>query len=247
MEQEELIQKYIQNSLSVTERQQFETLLENDLDFANKVAQHNNVHKAIKAHEKEQLKSHLQEFEAKQSAQKTPETSSRNYIRLAVAVVLLLFFGLLGNYIVQQVNFHENLYVRYFEPYPNALQPVTRGQNDSDLLSKATRAYEAKKYATAIETFDLIQVGLDNPNVEISFYKAMSLLNLGKEKEALDLLRKIKHSETRFTPQIYWYGALIHLKFKEEEKALKALEYMDRIQTGYKSEARIVLKEKLQK
>ncbi|AXG70646.1 type III secretion low calcium response chaperone LcrH/SycD [Kordia sp. SMS9] len=245
MEHEELIQKYIQDSLSEAEKTQFEALLQDDLTFAKKVAEHENIHKAIKAAEKQQLKSHLQQLETTQSEQKPLRTPFQKNTRLAIAVVLLLFFGLMGNYIIQQANVNENLYATYFEPYPNALQPVTRGQNDSDLLSIATQAYEAKNYEKAIETFDLIQAGFDNPSTEISFYKAMSLLNLGNEQESLDILREIKHRKTRFTPQIYWYGALIHVKFEENEKALKALEYMDEIQTTFKSKQRAIIKEKL--
>ncbi len=245
MEHEELIQKYIQDSLSEAEQTQFETLVQNDLVFAKKVAEHENMHKAIKANERAVLKSHLQQLERLEREKETSRTPFQKNMRLAIAVVLLVLFGLIGNYIIQQANVNENLYAMYFEPYPNALQPVTRGQNDSDLLSIATQAYEAKKYEEAIETFDLIQAGFDNPNTEISFYTAMSLLNLGKEVEALDMLREIKHRETRFTPQIYWYGALIHIKFKENEKALKALEYMDSIQTTYKTKERVILKAKL--
>jgi len=243
MEQEALIQKYIQGILNEAEQTQFEALLKNDLDFAKKVAQHKNVHEAIKANEKDQLKSHLQQLEAQQN--ETSKNTSRRNIRLAIAIVLLLFFGLIGNYIIQQANSHETLYTTYFEPYPNALQPVTRGQGNDSMLSKATEAYEAKKYEEAIEAFDTILASQESKNVEVLFYKAMSLLNLGKETEAIAILRDIKHAETRFTPQIYWYGALIHIKFKEEEKALKALEYMDRILTTYKNAERTILKAKL--
>ncbi|EDP94946.1 hypothetical protein U8527_15425 [Kordia algicida OT-1] len=246
MENEELIQKYIQGTLDEVEQKQFDTLLKSNPEFANAVAEFKNVHAAISSHEKDQLKSHLQTFEATQEASEATEKPSRSYKRLAIAIVLLLFFGLLGNYIIQQANTNEILYATYFEPYPNALQPVTRGPSDGMLLTEATRAYEAKNYEEAIKTFDLIQAGLDNPDVEISFYKAMSLLNLGKEKEALDILREIKHQKTRFTPQIYWYGALIHVKFDENEKALKALNYLDEIQTTYKAKQRAILKAKLE-
>ncbi|WP_046755513.1 anti-sigma factor [Kordia jejudonensis] len=245
MDTDELIQKYIHGSLSETEQQQFDTLLATDPEFANAVAEYENIHAAITSHEKDDLKAQLQQLET------TSETTnaakpSRNYKRLAIAIVLLLFFGLLGNYIIQQANTNETLYATYFEPYPNALQPVTRGPSDGKLLTEATRAYEAKNYEEAIKTFDLIQAGFDNPNTEISFYKAMSLLNLGKEKEALAILREIKHRKTRFTPQIYWYGALIHIKLDEKEKALKALEYMKTMNFSFKIKERDALLAKLQ-
>lgn len=246
MEQEALIQKYIQDSLNETEQQQFDTLLASDADFAKQVAEAENLHKAIKASEKDVLKSRLQELEATDAELDVSKTRKSRNIRFAIAIVLLLGFGLLGNYFIQQANFHETLYATYFEPYPNALQPVTRGELQTDLLSEATQAYEAKDYEKANATFDLVLAGQDNPNVEVLFYKAMSLLNLKKETEALDILRSIKHTETRFTPQIYWYGTLIHIKFKEYEKSLKALAYMDKIQTTFKAKERAALKEKLQ-
>ena len=246
MKHEELIQKYIQGTLSTAEQTQFDALLKDDLDFAKKVTEHENVHAAIKANEKDDLKTHLQQFEAKQNETHTSKKPFNKNIRLAIAVVLLLFFGLIGNYIIQQANMNETLYATYFEPYPNALQPITRGQSDGTLITDAMIAYEAKNYEDAIKVFDIIQAGFDNPSTEISFYKAMSLLNLGKENEALDILREIKHAKTRFTPQIYWYGALIHIKLDENEKALKALTYMDRIKTTFKSKEREILKAKLE-
>lgn len=245
MENEELIQKHIQGTLSEAEQKQFDVLMETNPEFAKAVAEFENVHAAISSYEKDQLKSHLQTFEATQDEPETTEKPSRSYKRLAVAIVLLVFFGLIGNYFIQQANSNETLYATYFEPYPNALQPVTRGPSDGMLLTEATRAYEAKNYEKAIENFDLIQAGFDNPNTEISFYKAMSLLNLGKEKEALDILREIKDRKTRFTSQIYWYGALIHIKFDENKKALEALKYLDEIETTYKAKERVILKAKL--
>ena len=107
------------------------------------------------------------------------------------------------------------------------------------------KSYEDKKYEEAIATLDIVLAGQDNPSTGVLFYKAMSLLNLGKETEALNILREIKHRKTKFTPQIYWYGALIHIKFDENEKALKALGYLDKIQTQYKLKQRTALKDKL--
>lgn len=245
MEQEELIQKYIQGTLNTAEQVQFDALLQNDLDFAQKVTEHKNLHSAIKATEKDDLKAHLQQLEATQNESDTSKKPFNKNIRLAIAVVLLLFFGLIGNYIIQQANMNETLYATYFEPYPNALQPITRGQQDADVFSKATQAYESRDYEKSVQLFDVVLAGLDNPSTDILFYKAMSLLNLGKETAALDILREIKHKKTRFAPQIYWYGALIHIKFDENEKALKALEYMDTLETTFKNKERSVLKSKL--
>lgn len=246
MEQEELIQKYIQGTLSTAEQTQFDTLLKDDLDFAQKVTEHKNLHSAIKATEKDDLKTHLEQLEATQNESDTSKKPFNKNIRLAIAVVLLLFFGLIGNYIIQQANMNETLYATYFEPYPNALAPVTRGQDaPRDLLVDAMRFYEDRNYEKAAKLLDRALATMDILTTEILFYKAMCLVNLKKEKEALGILRQIKHKKTRYTSQIYWYGALIHIKFDENEKALKALEYMDAIKTQYKLKQRTVLKNKL--
>ena len=246
MKHEELIQKYVQETLNEEEQQLFSNLLQQDTNFAQAVTEYENIHKAIKFEEKQKLKSHLQNIEATVALETNESKPSRNYKKLAIAVVLILFFGLLGNYIVQQSNRHETLYATYFEPYPNALLPVTRSETNASELAAAIRSYEAKDFEKAATQFEAILAKQNQPDVEIWFYKAMSLLNAGKDNEALDALRTIKHSETRFTPQIYWYGALLHVKFKENEKALKALQYMDSINTTYKKAAREVLKAELQ-
>lgn len=245
MEKDKLIQKYAHGRLNEIEQQTFDTLLKSDLEFVKAVAEYENVQAAIASHEKTALKKQLQQLETAQEAKDTPKKPSRNYKRLAVAIVLILFFGLVSNYFIQQGNSNETLYVTYFEPYPNALKPVTRSATSEDPLHNALYAYELQEYEKAITEFDTVLAMQDNPNVDVLFYKAMSLLNLGKEQEAIVLLRTIKHSTTKFTPQIYWYGALIHIKLDENEKALKALKYMDTIETNYKAEERKVLKTKL--
>ncbi|WP_146169768.1 hypothetical protein [Kordia periserrulae] len=246
MEPEELIQKYIQDSLNEAEKVQFETLLKSDAAFAQKVTEFENVHAAIKANEKAELKSHLQQLEANENMSNPTKKTVKKSIRLAIAVVILVVIGLIGNYFMQQANLNETLYATYFEPYPNALAPVTRGQETpAEALPKAMRLYEDGKYQEAFDMISEIIKSQENPETDVLFYQAMCLLNLQQETEALNILREIKHKETRFTPQIYWYGALIHIKFKENEKALKALQYMDEIQTTFKSKEREILKQKL--
>lgn len=246
MEKDELIQKYAHGRLSEIEQQTFDELLKSDPEFEKAVAEYDNVQAAIASHERVVLKKQLQQLEATQETRNTTEKPSRNYKRLAVAIVLILFFGLVSNYFIQLGNSNETLYATYFEPYPNALKPVTRNATSENPLHDALYAYESQEYEKAITEFDEVLKTNSAQKTEILFYKAMSLLNLGKEQEAIVILRTIKHSTTKFTPQIYWYGALIHIKFDEDEKALKALKYMDKIQTTFKIKERKVLKEKLE-
>lgn len=245
MEKDELIQKYAHGRLNEVEQQAFDTLLKNDPEFEKAVTEYKNVQKAIASHEKEALKKELQQLEAAQEATSTTEKPSRNYKRLAIAIVLILFFGLISNYFIQLGNSNETLYATYFEPYPNALKPITRNTTSEDPLHNALYAYESQEYEKAIAEFDTVLAMQDNPNVDVLFYKAMSLLNLGKEQNAIAILRTIKHSTTKFTPQIYWYGALIHIKFEENGKAMKALKHLDAIETNYKAKEREILKAKL--
>lgn len=241
MEKEELIQKYIKDTLTEAEQLQFDSYMESDLDFAAMVAQHTNVHKAINAHETEDLKAHLQNLEAKQ----TEKSSNVGYKKWIISAVLVLCLGLAGSYFWQQTQFHENLYETYYSPYPNALQPITRGNSADNVLTKAFKAYENEDYETALTELNSILESQENPNEDLIFYKGMALLNQGKENAALDELRKLKFSKTKFLPQVYWYGALIHLKFKEEEKTIKALEYMNTLQTSFKAKERKIILEKL--
>lgn len=243
MEKEELIQKYTHGRLNEAEQQEFDALLKNDPEFVKAVAEYENVQAAITSHEKDVLKSQLQDLEA--TSVETPVKPSRNYKRLAIAIGLILFFGLLSNYFIQLGNTSETLYATYFEPYPNALVPVTRSNDNLDPLVSAFYAYEIQEYELAIQKFDGILKNSPAQKTEILFYKAMSFLNLGNEQKAIEILRSIKHEKTRFAPQIYWYGALIHVKLNENDKALKALQYMDSQQMTFKAKERNVLKNSL--
>ncbi|WP_298423447.1 hypothetical protein [uncultured Kordia sp.] len=247
MEKDELIQKYIHGRLNETEKGKFDALLKNDPEFVKAVAEFKNVQAAISSHEKDELKSQLQQLEAIQENTTITVKPSRNYKRLAIAIGLILFFGLIGNYFIQLGNSNETLYATYFEPYPNALAPVKRSNDVSSTLTDALYAYEIEDYTLAIEKFEEVSDINEIQKTEISFYKAMSFLNLGNEEEAISILRSIKHDTTRFSPQIYWYGALIHIKLNENEKALKALKYMDNQNMSFKSKEREILKEKIGK
>ncbi|WP_430412768.1 hypothetical protein [Kordia sp.] len=245
MENDKLIQKYFQGILSEAEQQQFDALLENDPEFVKAVAEFENVQAVITSHEKDVLKSQLQQLETTQEETNTTIKPSRNYKRLALAIALILFFGLVSNYFMQLGNSNETLYATYFEPYPNALQPVTRNATSSNALKAALYAYESQEYNVAIEKFEEALNTNPTQKTAILFYKAMSFLNLDNEQEAIAILRSIKHSETKFSPQIYWYGALIHIKLDENEKAIKALEYMDTKSFSFKSKEREALIAKL--
>lgn len=242
MEKDDLIQKYIHERLSKTEQEQFDALYANDTEFAKAVVEYENMHAAITSQEKDALKAQLQQLE---TAEETNHKPSRNYKRLAIAIGLILFFGLISNYFIQRSNSNETLYATYFEPYPNALQPVTRTNDKLDPLVDALYAYEIQEYELAIQKFDGVLKNSSAQKTEILFYKAMSYLNLGNEQKAIEILRSIKHEKTRFAPQIYWYGTLIHVKLNENDKALKALQYMDSQQMTFKNEERKALKNSL--
>ena len=244
MKKDEWIQKYKQGKLTNAEKLEFQALVQNDAEFSKDLAEYEKMQRAISAHEKDVLKARLQQLETTQET--TLPKSTKNYKRLAIAIVLILCVGLIGNYFLQQANRSENLYATYFEPYPNALVPVTRTDGEISQKSAAMYAYETKNYEKAIEILDTLLQHTNDQRNAIVFYKAMSLQNLNRVEEAVVILEELKTTETQFLPQVYWYSALISIKQKQYEKALENLKFLDELATAYKEKERKFLKMKLQ-
>ncbi|QHI35665.1 hypothetical protein IMCC3317_10110 [Kordia antarctica] len=234
MEQDILIQKYLSGTLSKEENLSFTELLENDVDFAEKVAEHTNIQKAIQATEREELKTYLQSLESKNTKKSNPIFNKK---WLAIAAIFLMLISVTYYQFSLDKDTNE-LYATYFEPYPNALYPITRGQNKGE-KAQLFAAYEIGDYITAKKGFQ--NMLNSNYDADIQFYYTMSLLNLGDIETAHKNLQVLKKETTLFTPQLYWYSALIALKKGEKDQVRIQLDSLENLKSGYKMKESLAL------
>lgn len=183
---------------------------------------------AIQQHEKNQLKARLQQLE-KQGGKTVPLRLI--WATAAAAVILLLF--VIGLMLFKPAQDGQALYASHFEPYPNALEPVTRGADTASLRMQAFEAYESGDYSKAIA--DLQQLLTQEENPDLRFYLAMSLMNDGQYEAALTELQRLKDADTRFAAQALWYRALLEIRTEQRETASQTLQELLQAKPAYKA------------
>ncbi len=103
--------------------------------------------------------------------------------------------------------------------------------------------YHFANFETAsIEFKSLLQTN-DNPNFR--FYYAMSLLNWVDLESASRDLEQLSKTNFEYKAEALWYNALIKIKTKDFDAALKYLEALDNSNSTFKSKERKVLLQKL--
>ncbi len=242
MENEQLIQQYLHDRLSPEERANFENQLSKDTVLKEQYDEYQNLKQAIKESERIELKSSLVAIE-KTEQEDTQEISfTRRYSYIYAAAAIIIAAIIVFQFLEKEPS-PQDLYASYYEPYPNTLQPVVRGDSRDDSVSKGFIAYESAAYDQAISFFDAALSKTYDPN--IAFYKAMSLLNLKKTEDALTLITKLKKEETNYRPQLYWYSALIALDMKKREEAISQLDSLSILKSGFKDRTLIKIKDQL--
>lgn len=231
MNNTKLIQDYYADILSEKEVVAYEERLLKDKAFAEEVAQYDKLSKAG-------------EKKATLSIEESKDTRSfiKRYGHIYIAAVVIISAIITFQFFEKKATPQE-LYISYYQIYPNTLQPYETAVTKKDELSKAFVAYESKEFEKATQHFtNSIKFAY---NYDIVFYKAMSLLASNHPEESLTLLSALKKEETSLTGQLYWYSALIALKNGQKDKALGQLDSLHILKSDYNRTARRLLKEEI--
>ncbi len=216
-DKQELIDKYIQGVLNETEKNSFDKLLKEDASFRKDVTFHSNL-KAVS--------SNLDEADFKvmiQDIEKHNSRAKRSYTKLLVAASIAILVSLTFYFTTKNTYSTDALFVEYFEPYRNVIQPIERGGNviyDEKYL--AFEAYENEDYDKALPLFSKLYN--ETKASYYLFYKANVLLKLDRAEEAIPIL--LEHSKMKDTvsEKTLWYLALAYLKLDDTVNAKKTLE-----------------------
>ena len=216
----ELIERYFENSLSPKERLEFNDLLQNNEDFRKEFLFHKDLKKAITRHQNDELKETLGKFES--NLNKNSRFSVIPVKWLAAASLALLLS--VGSWMVKNNVFpsNERIFDSYYEPYPNTVLPIVRGDELHTIEYRAFLAYEAGEYHKAINLFNSVENSEDK---YIQFYQALCLLSVDKTEEAIHTLIPLTKSSPGTLQNIdcrqkaTWYVGLAYLKQGDEEEA----------------------------
>ena len=244
----DLIERYFNNSLSDKELVLFEEKLASDSLFAEEVQQFGVVFDCLKKARVKKLQDQFISYE-KEYNSSGKRFNFRNLKRRKATVSLVFWVLLIGFSIQTSLYFstksssnHDELFVNYFEVYPNVISPVKRTINDQNIVLNAMNYYDAENYISAIEAFDKILLNSDSRN-EILFYKALALMTEGDYLTAQTQFELMNIESGVFVNQRNWYLSLVLLKLEKYTKAKELLKEVAAERTSFSIKANCLLNE----
>ena len=217
---QDLIDKYFENTLSDTEKLDFEENLRTEPIFKEAFEFQKSMRAAIHLKERRELKGLLKDIDSRNRSRMTT-TKGGKYWYYAAAAAVIGFIAIF--FYNQQQGTDAALYMAYHEVYPNVVAPNVRGENAEDLKSKALLAYESEDYQKALTLFS--QIKDDEYPV---FYTALCYLELDLPAKTVEILATARFSDSPYPFETYrkWYLALAYLKLENSKAAKEQLQIL---------------------
>lgn len=240
------LDRYLRDEMRDQERRTFEEQLSADDALTDELELHRDAMEGIRLDGSQELKKRLQAVEAElaKPAPANTKKTNRRFLTTWVAIAAsLLAVLLLGYLFVPSVSSPEELYVAYYQPFPNLINPAQRSTKvkEETVLGQAVRAYDEQQYDQALTLFE--QAGAQSAP-GYTFYYAASYLGRGQPEPAIPLLERVVQGETGlFYEPGLWYLALAHLKTDDSAAARRYLQTLAEQPGDYSDEARVLLKE----
>lgn len=146
----------------------------------------------------------------------TKDKPNRFWLWITVLGVLIIAAMLVYSFQFNKKPSSEKLYLTYYKPYPNEIDPIAKGDSSN---RSAYQLYEIGDYEEALSTFI--------PNLadkHARWYFAQSMLAKNDPSAARDIFSQFSQRRDKDygTPSL-WYLALIHIKEGQIEEAKKQL------------------------
>ncbi|MEO9893706.1 hypothetical protein [Aurantibacter sp.] len=216
MDKEELINGYIEGSLSESQLEEVTHLLNTDSEFASDLKFEEELKISLKIEERQELKDMFATLNTKKEFKKGKLILMRPWLAaasIALVVGLTSWFFFFNN---SSANLNE-LYISNFSPYENVVHPIERGNQIEDLMTRAFTAYEDEDYTKALELFK--ELNVKNNDSYIDFYEAIILMQLNRHEESVALLNNYIQQNGELKDRAHWYLALTYLKLDDVAKS----------------------------
>jgi hypothetical protein len=194
--------------------------LKDDEDFNSQIKFEKSVQEALKKNERVELKSFLKGIEIPK------ENKSFRWIAIAASFVGIVLISTFSIYYFSEKS-SSNLYATNFQPYPNVVAPVVRGQNINTPITDAFQAYEKEDYKLSAKLFE------DIPEDYALLYGGISNLEINQNQKAIIQLNKLSLQKGKYQEISEWYLALAYLKNNETKNAKEVLNSIGQNQQFY--------------
>ena len=234
----EFLERYLDNSLTVEERNEFESDLHQDEELKSELKDHEDARLAVKAYTQIKTKEKVAELYTKASERGNVIQMNFKRIALAASIALLVGFGLTW-LVVSQNYSNSGLVASNLEPYPDRI--TTMSSAPSTLLSDAMKEYNLGNYEASISKFSAIPDD-DSNKLLANLYQGISELKSSDSAAAEESFTRVLQDGSQLTDVTNWYLALAKLEGGKDEEAKELLEAISE-SGGYQAEnARKLLK-----
>ncbi len=212
-EHSRLIDAYILGRLTEEESDTFEKLMTEEA-FFEEVEFRQNVMNSAEVKGNAELRRML---EAEDQGIKQDSSLFRSR-RILYWIALTLGIGIcaLVYYTLNQRQNPDQLFIAFYEPFPNLIAPTNRSQSiDRDGIEEAMHAYDNGAYTAASAIFDT----LTNMNQNLSIYHAIANIEIENYQRAENLLLEMTRDKNwKYHDAAQWYLSLLYLKNRNDDK-----------------------------
>ncbi len=238
------IDRYVNGEMVEKEVDLFEQRMREHAELAQQVHLHRDMLLGMEYYFMQQLKEQLI-----LSDQKKKTFNWGLFLKIAASVLLVAGLAGVAYYYLQRPADPEQLFLSYFETYPNTLTQANRSESlpgdaspsgNSDKTAAAMRHYETGNFsqaAVALDTMLSSGNGTDDQRTALMFYRGVSHLQLGNVQQARTDLAEVTQSDTLLVDPATWYTGLSYLRDGDVAKAKQIFEQLRNGQGDYAAQA----------
>lgn len=234
MNQQELINAYLDGKLNSEDRKLFENLLQDDPNYQAELEKQRELRKETLQSEPKSGTNPSDEIHSHPL-----KTGLRSWLISATAAVIIVVFGYFL-WTTLSMSPGEKLYAKYYQPFPHQANS-SPGENTGDIASKAFQAYAKGNYKMAAEWFEQVKTPHDSGFA--LFYLGICYLEIGRPDKAIPVLNRIPVNSAIVSKEVAsWYEAMGYFKLNMLDKGKSALEIAAAKPNPYQAQAKEVLK-----
>jgi len=236
---QKIIDKYIANNLSDTEKKEFDRLRLEVPSFAKEVEFEKELLDSISD---EDMIDYRRQLKVINDEERMAVKKSTDYLRrtLKYAASISLIVAIAGTLYFTVPYFSSNQ--RVFDTYYTT-EPANISRSSNVNLVEAIKYYQQENYLKAIEYFKDIAKE-DESNIAVRFYLGISYIETKKYKNAIDVFEYIvSHRDNLYVEHAEWYIGLCYLDDNMPEKAINQFTIIaNNKESVYRNKAREIIK-----